>query len=466
MTVHRLILVPILALATLIFAHQRSALPDDSLPQLIERVAPAIVGIVTYENVERDDPKIDDLRDNPAFSRYFTDPDVKDPVPIQLRVGSGIVINSGGNLVTALDILEGSSGINVILSNGRSVPGTIIGNDERTGLALLAVESDQNLPFATLENNSEPQLGSSVFYLWRDQSVHVLSGIVSTKVDRIGNNPYPHYVMGGTLAPGARGTALFDMNGNVAGIDVAGAQSNSDADRTFISVAAVRTVTQQLLEFGDVQRGMLGVRIQNVAEEAATAAGLDTGVGVSVVGVLENTPGAEAGLLEGDIISAINGSPVQGMIAFVREVGSHRPGTELRFSILRGGETRDIPVTLGSLEAFQAGQQEKAVAAGNPDPRLPGLTLQALTNANRAEFGLAQNVDGVLILKVDLSSEAAEKGIAPGSVITAVDREPVTSLAELATALQRLANSDSSDVLLSISDFAANEARAVRLKRE
>ena len=414
---------------------------SDSFAPLAEKISPAVVNITTTTLVEgRTGPQGIVPEGSPFedFFKDFQDRNGGDNKPRRSNaLGSGFVISEDGYVVTNNHVIEGADEISIEFFSGEELPAKVVGTDPNTDIALLKVEARKPLAFVTFGDSDTAKVGDWVMAMGNPlgQGFSVSAGIVSAR-NRALSGTYDDYIQtDAAINRGNSGGPLFNMDGEVVGVNTAILSPNGGSIGIGFSMASnvVSKVVDQLKEFGETRRGWLGVRIQDVTPDVAEAMGLDTASGALITDVPDG-PAKEAGLKSGDVIVSFDGVDVKDTRALVRQVGNTTVGKAARVVIYRDGGTQTVLVTLGRRE-----EAERAVPAamdGGEQPDMAekdvlGLTLTPLTGDMRSEMGLSDDMEGLVVLNVDESTEAFEKGLRAGDVITEAGQQKVLSLGDL-----------------------------------
>lgn len=420
-----LLALPLTANAALPLGTNSEGLP--SLAPVIKKVNPAVVNISTSGTVEtQPHPFFND----PFFQRFFGTPDM--PRERQVRsLGSGVIVNADkGYVLTNHHVIQHADQIQVTLVDGRELDAEVIGSDAKTDVALLKVKAD-DLAEIPLADSDRLAVGDFVIAIGNPFgfSHTVTSGIVSA-LGRSGLNRenYEDFIQtDASINPGNSGGALVNLRGELVGINTAiVSRSGGNIGIGFaIPVNMAKTVMNQLLEYGEVQRGTLGVYIQDLTPALAKA--METGAkgGALVTRVIEGSAAEQAGLKAGDIITAVNGEPVNDGSDLRNRIGLLRVGQEIEITLERDGETLSVDATINSPEELQA-------SADNLHKQLSGAQLSELTEASP----LYGKVEGVLVADVQPGSPAARHGLRPGDVIVSANRQPTPSLEAFREAVQ------------------------------
>ena len=406
---------------------------------VVEQVLPAVVSVQVRTEVNAvADRRFEGLDDLPPgideFFRRFGIPrnfgqDEEGARPYQPRrgvsQGSGFFISEDGYLVTNAHVVQDGSEVTVISDDGTERGAEVIGTDERTDLALLKVEGNDFTYVALSE--VEPKVGQWVLAMGNPFGLggSVSAGIISAQHRDIGTGPYDNYLqVDAPVNRGNSGGPILNTQGEVAGVATAiFSPSGGNVGIAFaIPASIVSDVVGDLRDDGIVTRGWLGVQIQSVTEDIATSLGIEGTDGAIVADALADGPARDAGIEAGDIITQIDGKTVEDPKALSQTIAGMDPGQQIKVTVIRDGNTRNVDVTLGDLNDFDEMQQQ-ASAADTEDLPTRVESLQ--------DLGLTLDVnpdgDGVLVSKVEEGSPAAERGIEVGNVIVAVGSQAVSS---------------------------------------
>ena len=437
----------VMALTLLILQASMALAKPESLAPLAEKISPSVVNITTSTTVEgRTGPQGIVPEGSPFedFFREFQDRnnDGEGNRPRRSSaLGSGFVISEDGYVVTNNHVIESADEITIEFFSGEELVAKVIGTDPKTDIALLKVEASQPLPFVSFGDSNAARVGDWVIAMGNPlgQGFSVSAGIVSAR-NRALSGTYDDYIQtDAAINRGNSGGPLFNMDGEVIGVNTAILSPNGGSIGIGFSMASnvVTRVIDQLQEFGETRRGWLGVRIQDVTDDVADAMGLKKAVGALITDVPEG-PAREAGLKTGDVIKSFDGVEVVDTRGLVRQVGNSPVGATVRVTVLRDGKTQTIKVVLGRREeadgAVPADMDENADGGPEAEPQstmLMGLTLMPLTDDLRAELGADGDMSGLAVTDVDQTSEAFEKGLRMGDIITEAGQEQVTSIADL-----------------------------------
>ncbi len=431
-----------------------------SFAPLAERVSPAVVNITTSTMVAGRTGPQGIVPEGSPFEDFFREfqnpnggPDGDRPRRSS-ALGSGFVVSEDGYIVTNNHVIEGADEITIEFFSGKELDATLVGTDPNTDIALLKVEADEPLPFVKFGNSDDAKVGDWVMAMGNPlgQGFSVSAGIVSAR-NRALSGSYDDYIQtDAAINRGNSGGPLFNMNGDVIGVNTAILSPNGGSIGIGFSMASnvVTKVVDQLKQFGETRRGWLGVRIQDVTPDMAEALGLANAEGAMVSDVPEG-PAMDAGMKSGDVIVSFDGKPVTDTRQLVRIVGNTEVGKSVRVVVNRNGNTETLLVTLGlredTAEAVPA-SQEQATPESPATKDLMGLTLSPLTSELRGELGLADSAKGLAVTDVDPASKAYEKGLRSGDVITEAGQAEVLSIEDLETKITEAKDAGRKSILL------------------
>ncbi len=402
-------------------------LNDDGLPTLaplLIEVTPAVVNI-SVESLQSFEQN--PLLNDPFFERFF-DMQPAPQMPQQRRqmsAGSGVIFNpEEGYVLTNHHVIENGDRIIVTLKDQRQFDAELIGSDAGTDIALLKIEAE-GLTALELGDSDRLQVGDYVIAIGNPFGLGqtVTSGIVSA-LGRSGLNidGYEDFIQtDASINPGNSGGALVTLDGKLMGINTAIiAPSGGNVGIGFaVPVNMANAVSSQLIEFGEVQRGQLGVRIQDFTPDLAKALGIEGATGAVITQVMPDSAAEAAGLQPGDLIVSVDGRTVTGSADLRSKIGLKRLDQDIEIAVIRDGKTLTFQTRLRQGTPIDAG------AGGRDIERLSGAEVRDMQKGDP----LYGEVSGIVVTRVDAGSRAARAGLEAGDIILAVNRVPITSVA-------------------------------------
>jgi serine protease Do len=435
-----------LALSLTLLSPARARPAPDSFAELANKLLPTVVNIATSQTLkpraQQNLPKLPPGSPLEDLFKNFLGP--RDGQPRHVTsLGSGFIIDPSGYIVTNNHVIEDSDQITVTFNDGSEMPAKLVGRDTKTDLALLKVTPRKPLPATHFGDSDKARIGDWVIAIGDPFGIGstVTAGIVSARNRNINAGPYDDFIQ--TDAPinkGNSGGPLFDMDGNVIGINsqIFSPSGGSVGIGFAIPANLAREVVGQLRKFGVARRGWIGVRIQPVTSEIAEGLNLGSTRGALVADVTAGGPAARAGLQNGDLVVGFDGKPVADDRALPRIVADTPIGKTVNIDLLRKGRKSTLRITVQKL-ADDSKPDKPVKAAPPPRGKSPlarlGLTLGQLDGTSRAKFKVGGNVKGVLVAGVDPSGAAAEKNVRPGDVIVEISGQAVTSPDQIAKRL-------------------------------
>ena len=412
------------AMAALPLAMDGKELP--SLAPLVREASPAVVNIATRGTV--DAPR-NPLADDPFFQRFFGAPPQQQQRQREVRsAGSGVIVDAkNGYILTNHHVIENADEIEIQLADKRVLKAAVVGSDPGTDIAVIQVIDAERLMEMPLGNSEKVEVGDFVVAIGNPFGLShtVTSGIVSA-LGRTGlsRDGYEDFIQtDASINPGNSGGALINLRGELIGVNSAifsGSGGNIGIGFA-IPVNIAKSIMLQLIEFGEVQRGLLGVSISDFTADSAEAFGIDKAVeGALVQEIVSESAAEAAGIEVGDVIIAIDDQPITSATDLRTTVGLRRSGDSLRITVIRDGQERSMKATLTKLAASQQ------VAAFDIHPNLAGAEF-----SNYDGQSLAFSEEGVLVQIVQPGSPAAQQGLRANDIILTVNRVRIRTVAEL-----------------------------------
>jgi serine protease Do len=441
-------------------APRTPAAPGASFAEVIEAVSPAVVNIAVMKvestaptSFQFRGPRGQEFQGQPFpfefFERFFDG----DPRQFQRRSegqGSGFLIDASGYIVTNNHVAGGAEEITVTLQDGRKFDATLVGSDARTDLALIKIDA-RNLPYVAFGDSDDARVGDWVVAIGNPFGLGgtATAGIISARGRDIRSGPYDDYLqLDAPINFGNSGGPVFNVAGQVVGVNTAIFSPNGGNVGIGFAIPAnqAKDIVADLRENGTVERGWLGVQIQDLDEDLAESLRLNGTNGALVTEVVGDGPAARGGVQAGDVITRFNDREIDSTRTLSRAVAAATPNTGAKVTVWRDGRSRELTVELGEAQNEVVADNRGGGAA--PSSAALGLSLRPLTDGDRATLGLPSDVDGVVVASVTPGSAAEQKGLRPGDVITRVNQQPVTTVGDAVAALNGVRERDETALLL------------------
>ncbi len=428
----------------------------DSFADQVERLSPAVVNISTTTIVSEgpgtDMPQFPPGSPFEDFFKNFGDNDRKRRAA---SLGSGFIIDDAGIVVTNFHVIENAEEITVTLADETSFTAKVLGQDQKTDIAVLKIDpGETELTAVPFGDSDSLRVGDWVLAIGNPFGLGgtVTAGIVSARGRDIGNGPYDDFIQtDASINRGNSGGPLFNTEGEVIGINTAiFSQSGGSVGIGFaISSNLAKRVTSQLAEFGTTRRGWLGVFIQEITPDIAESLGLENVAGALVSTVNENSPAQAAGLEPGDVIVSFDGKMIDKMRDLPRIVAETEIGKTVPVEVVRNGKSMEVQVTLGELEKAELVGivNDQAEGAGESFDRL-GFAVENLTSELAGELGLDADMRGVVVTEVAEGGPAAAKGLNVGDIIKRFGQRRVEDASDLGKSIAETREAGRAGVLL------------------
>ncbi len=430
---------------------------DTNLFRNIAKEENPVVVYITTESHVKTPPTSQFFGGNDFFQQFFGGPQGQQQQPqeqIERALGSGFIISKDGEILTNNHVIAGADKIQVGLykQDGKMYDAKVIGHDALSDTALIKlVNGPTDLPVATLGDSDSIAPGDWVMAIGNPFNyAHTVSvGVVSAlgRPFQEASGRYQNMIQtDASINPGNSGGPLIDVKGQVIGINSAILSNGREGGFMGIGFAIPINTAKQLLpqlRKGKIIRGYLGAIITTVTDQEAKGLGLPKAEGALVRQVEQNTPADRAGLLPGDVIVDYNGTPVKSNDQLVNLVTGTAPGTQVKVKIFRNGEPKTLEITITQLHLNGDNSN-----GGNNETRF-GLTLGDVTPDMAHRLGLPAGTSGALVQSVQQGSAADDAGLQPGDVILQINRKPVHSASQAASALQQVGEGDTAFLLVS-----------------
>jgi len=416
-----------------------------ALAEVAEAVRPAVVNISTTSVVTTEENPLGDMFNDPFFRHFFGDqfgggrPGLKRKFKSS-ALGSGVIVNENGYILTNNHVVKGADEIKVILYDKREFKGKVVGTDPRTDLAVVKIDA-KNLPTLPFGDSAKLKTGDIVLAIGNPFGLNqtITMGIVSA-VGRsnIGLADYEDFIQtDAAINPGNSGGALVNGSGELVGINTAIYSTSGGYMGIGFAIPSdmAKSVMDSIIKNGKVIRGWLGVSIQNLTPDLAKSLVIKETEGALISGVESDSPADKAGLKQGDLVTEMNGNKITDVTALRNMVASTAPGTKVDFKIIRSGKELTITTTLGEY------REKQIVKKTEYENALKGVTVQELTPSLRDKLGLSEGVAGVVV--TDVASDSPAQGLLQANdVIQEVDRKPVRSAQEYENIVSKIGEQD------------------------
>lgn len=447
----------------------------DSFADLSEELLPAVVNVYTTQNIKVDRnrrggngfPPGSPLED---FFKRFTPPgaendnddenDTSRRPRVQQRrsLGSGFIIDKTGIIITNNHVIKDADEISIKLHDGTELVATLIGKDDKVDLAVLQVQTDEDLPFVKFGDDKKSRVGDWVLAIGNPLGLGgtVTAGIISARNRNINSGPYDQYIQtDAAINRGNSGGPMFNMKGEVIGINTAiYSQTGGNIGIGFaVPSTQAEIVIDQLREFGRTKRGRIGVRITVVSDDIAESLGMDEAAGALVESVEDDSPSSEAGVEFGDIIVEFDGTEIKELRDLTTKVANTEIGSTVSMIVLRKGKRVRLRITIDELDEGEA-EDEESDAASEKDAEQQNvldLNLAELDAEAREELEVPEDINGVLITGVDYDSgREGLRRLRRGDIIVEVTQREVSSIEDVKERIADQEEAGRSVVLLSI----------------
>ena len=459
-------------------------MPQQSFAPLVKRVLPAVVNISVTEKSggEAASEQLPQGFQGSPFEdflrRFFDEHGERRSGPFseqpdesgakRIALGSGFIVDPAGYIVTNNHVVGEAAKVQVILQDNSKYTAKIVGRDPRTDIAVLQIKADKPLPYVNFGDSSAAQVGDWVVAVGNPFGLggSVTTGIVSARGRDIHSGQFDDFLqIDAPINRGNSGGPTFNLSGEVIGINTAIYSPNGGSVGIGFAVPsnAAKAVFDQLKAHGKVSRGWLGVQIQPVTPAIAASLGLKSEHGALVAMVTPDSPGARAGIKQGDVVLSFNGTEVTELRDLPRLVSAVAPETAATLTVWRNGATSELPVTLG-----EAPENARVASAGNEPSEEPGsnalgMHFGPLTSDLRRQLRVGRDVSGVAITGIDNASPAESLGLSRGDVLVSINQRPVRTPEEAVERLQEVAKSPQKSALLLLNRHGVTQYLGVDL---
>ena len=435
-------------------AVRRASEVGDAFPSIAERITPAVVRIRVERAGTRPEPSLF------GFNRG------DDMEILEVAGGTGVIVSSDGFILTNNHVVQDAGAITVILSNKREYAARVVGTDPTTDIALMKIDI-QDAPAAPLGDSDGARVGEWVLAFGNpgfgasSLDFTVTSGIISAKgrpLSILNSSAFAiedFIQTDAVINPGNSGGPLINLRGEVIGINTAIASDNGryQGYGFAIPINLARRVMRDLVDHGRVRRALLGISVQDVTQEDAEVYGLEEIRGVVISQLSEDSPAAEAGLRQQDVIVGVQGQPIDRVGELQRRVAQNRPGDAVEIQAIRFGEPITVSVRLTEAPDVPGGtaQNGNSALGRRRGVEALGFRIEDATREVAAEYGVP--VGAVLVSDVTLFGPAYRRGVRPGMRLLSVDGQAVDSARDATARLRRVASGEVANLVLVLEDI-------------
>lgn len=413
---------------------------SEAFTELADQATPATVSIKCTLATQGNGLNPHSMFEDEFFRRFFGQ-QLPQQQQQQTSGGSGFLISEDGHIVTNNHVIKDASQVTVTLNDGREFEASIKGSDGRTDLAVIKIESEENLPYLQFGDSDDLRVGEWVVAVGNPFGLEstITQGIVSAKGRQdLGIAAYEDFIQtDAVINPGNSGGPLLNVHGEVIGVNTAILSRSGGFMGVGLAIPSkmVQPVIDQIIQGGIVKRAYLGIALQPVDKELSDALGLDKPEGILISDIVKDSPADEAGLQQGDIIIEYDGKPVKNLNKFRNDIAMMQPGLTIRLKVLRNHKVKKIEACLGCQNDGEVISQELMQKIG--------VELENLTPELTSKLGYSNDVSGVVISKVKPGSPAVLAGLKPSFLITGVafdwnNPKSINNISELNEALEKI----------------------------
>ncbi|PHP65018.1 serine protease [Zhengella mangrovi] len=401
-----------------------------SFAPLVKQTAPAVVNVYAKSTVRQ---PVSPFSGDPFFEQFFGGGGLSKP-RVQQSLGSGVIVDASGLVVTNFHVIKGADEVKVALADGREFESQVMLKDESVDLAVLKIKADRPLPYLTFGNSDALEVGDLVLAIGNPFGVGqtTTSGIVSALArSHVGVSDFGFFIQtDAAINPGNSGGALIDMHGQLVGINTAIFTRSGGSNGIGFAIPSimVRAVVNVAKNGGDYfERPWLGAEFTDVDSQTAEALGMDHPTGALVQNVTPDSPAEKGDLKPGDVLLSMNGRKIETPDALGYRLATESSGTTVKFEVLRRGKVQTVPVTL---ERAPEGSASNRIQVEGNSP-FAGATISDLSPRLAQRLHLPEGKKGVVIIDLARNSPAARFGFRPGDIVVDVNGEVIESASQL-----------------------------------
>lgn len=421
-------------------AAEKKAGPFDlstAIVQVAKKNVPAVVHIEVTGQQEVTTPSFP-FENDPFFRYFFGGPQAPRKFKRELKgLGTGMIIDGQGHIVTNHHVVGGASNIEVLLADGRKFPAKLIGGDSKTDLAVIKISQKERLPHVTFGDSDKVEVGEWVVAIGHPRGLDqtVTQGIISAKHRRGITDPssYQDFLQtDAAINPGNSGGPLLNLQGEVIGVNAAIISQSGGYEGIGFAIPGnmVVYISNTLIGRGKVERGWLGVSVQDLTFEQAKSLGMEAHRGAFIYEVVKGSPAEKAGIRKGDVVTAFQGKEIQDAAALRNETAVTPVGRDARVTLLRGGKKQEVVVKIGNL------REAAKVLSSSVKDRL-GIEVRVITPKEAGKYGLNAN-QGVVITSIEPKSPLGKIGFEKGDMILEINGQSIGGVESFVEAVSSL----------------------------
>ena len=421
--------------------------PRTGFADLIEGVSPAVVH-VSIIGTPKANPFQQEFNFPPGspfedfFKRYRQPETEQKQKKRPLGIGSGFLISADGYMITNNHVIDGGEEIKITLANGDEYDGKLIGSDKKTDLAVVKIESDKDFPFVEWGNDKQSRIGDWVLAIGHPFGLNggasASTGIISARGRDIRSGPYDDYLqVDAAINRGNSGGPLFNLDGDVIGVNTAIYSPNGGSVGIGFAIPAnlARSVTKQLIDNGSVERGLIGVQIQQITDELMEGFSRKNKNGALVTSVIPDKPAEKAGLQAGDIILSFDGKPIKEMRDLPRIVADTKVGAKVPIQVWRDGKKVKKSIKVAKFDDEELAKASESEEKIDPEEGEIGAVLKTVDEDVRAQLNINDNINGVVIERVSRDGLAGANGLIAGDIIQKVGKKRIKNPTDVDVAI-------------------------------